>query len=153
MSTAPIPRPPSTGNQKKDRTILWTALSLSVVIGVILVLSALDDSQGNPWISESIIGQTLTTLGVVGAAFGPTLLKVRRDTAAVKHEVKNDHPTNYRIEQDVRFDRIIRYFERVENRIEAGFASADRKLDRVNDRLDKHEDRIDGLEGGNGSHR
>ena len=112
---SPIPPVPGQHNskpRKKDRTLLWTILLVSAMLVAILAVAAIHDRHGDPWISDSIIGQAIATLGIIGAAVGPSLVKVARDTATIKHEVKNDHHTNYRVEQDVRFDRIIRYFER-----------------------------------------
>lgn len=150
--TSPIsPIPPVPGQHvtrppKKDYTLLWTALSLVIAISVLLAVSAIDDTKGEPWIANSLVGQAIATLGLVAAGFGPLLVKVTKDTAAVKHEVKNDHSSNMRVESDVRFDRTIRYFERLEGQIDR----LDGKVDRVDARLDRDEQgtatRLDRLE-------
>lgn len=49
-----------------------------------------------------IVAAIFTAVGVVVVAVITT--RTRRDVEAVKHEVKNDHAINFRVEQDTRHD-------------------------------------------------
>lgn len=94
--------------RKKPRTFLWTILSVSVYLILIAALSGIDGPDGKPWIDTNVFGEALKTLGLVGAAFGPALRDLVRDTRAVKYEVKNDHASNLRVEGDARHAEVIR---------------------------------------------
>jgi ABC-type nickel/cobalt efflux system permease component RcnA len=63
------------------------------------------------------------------------VVALARDIAAIKHEVKNDHTTNFREEQDERHGQNAGQLGRI-----------DRKLNRVLTILGDHDDRIEDLE-------
>ena len=136
----------STPTQNNKRTLLWTALSVTIFLIAFLLLSTIDDAQGNPWIDTSLLGQLLTTIGAVAALFGPLLVKNTKDVAVVKHEVKNDHTTNLRVEGDDRHGEIVDMFKDV--RKDIGGIRAEIREDRqaVNTRLEEHSHRVYRLE-------
>lgn len=100
-------------NQKKPRTFLWTVICVAVYFIVISLLSAVDGPDGTPWVDSSVLGEAIKTLGLFAAAFGPILLDLRKDTRTVKHEVKNDHTTNLRVESDQRYAATKRWMETI----------------------------------------
>ena len=89
-------------NKKSPKTLLWTAVWVSLYFVGIFLLSAIDGPDGQPWIETSVLGESVKTLGLVASALGPSLVTVIRDGRVVKHEVKNDHSTNLRVENDSR---------------------------------------------------
>lgn len=98
-TTAPGPR--------RTRVGLWTILSLAVAIAFTLLLSVLLDSGGKPVFEKTLLQQTLSSIALIGAAFGPSLYANRQDTKIIRHEVKNEHNTNLREEGDSRHGEIL----------------------------------------------
>lgn len=89
-------------DRKPIRVGLWTVLLILAAIGISIALSALDDDKGNPLFDNNTLTSTISAAALVGAAVGPILLQQYRDSQVIKHEVKNDHKTNMRVEQDQR---------------------------------------------------
>lgn len=135
------------------KTILWTAFWVVVYVVGISLLSAIDGPDGKPWIEENILGETVRSLGLLASTVGPTLISVLRDTQEVKHEVKNDHSTNMRVENDSRHNEVLEKLKEVRKdvigvRVEI---RADREAVRdgfkaVNDSLHDHSERISRVE-------
>lgn len=97
--------------RRRQRVILWTVLLLITAIALVLVLSAMDDVRGKPLLDSPLLQQTLSTIAILGAAFGPSLYANRQDTKVIRHEVKNDHSENMRVENDSRHLETKRWFE------------------------------------------
>lgn len=95
------PNPP-----RRMRVGLWTMLSLAGAILLTIGISVLEDYQGEPLFDTPVITQTLSTIAIIGAAFGPSVYATRQDTKIVRHEVKNDHRTNFRDESDSRHSEV-----------------------------------------------
>lgn len=98
--TGSNPIPPR--DRKPIRVGFWTILLIFVAIGISIGLSALDDDKGNPLFDNGTLTSTISAAALIGAAVGPILLQQYRDNQVIKHEVKNDHKTNMRVEQDQR---------------------------------------------------
>lgn len=105
--------------RKKPRTFLWTILSVSVYLILIAALSGIDGPDGKPWIDTNVFGEAIKTLGLVAAAFGPALRDILRDTRVVKHEVKNDHAGNLRVEGDYRHAALKAHLENLSGTAQA----------------------------------
>lgn len=95
------------------RVGLWTILSLAGAILLTIGISVLEDYQGEPLFETPVITQTLSTIAIIGAAFGPSIYATRQDTKIVRHEVKNDHRTNLRDENDSRHRETLHYFSEI----------------------------------------
>lgn len=98
--TGPNRVPPR--DRKPIRVGLWTIVLIVVAVALSVWLSSLDDEKGNPLFDNSTLTSTISAAALIGAAVGPILLQQYRDNQVIKHEVKNDHKTNMRVEQDQR---------------------------------------------------
>lgn len=92
---------------KRTKVGLWTILALVIAIGFTLLLSIWVDNTGKSVFNNEILQQTLSTIALLGAAFGPSLYANRQDTKIIKHEVRNDHSTNLRVENDYRHEELL----------------------------------------------
>lgn len=102
------PQPAYRHPKKKPVKVgLWTGVWVTIAVAAIIGVSSLDDIKGQPFFDNGLLSQIITSAGLVAAALGPSLVQQRRDTADIKHEVKNDHPKNFRVEQDDRHHQII----------------------------------------------
>lgn len=126
---------------RKPRILLWTAVWIALYFIGIALLSAIDAPDGTPWIDSSVLGESVRTIGLVGAAFGPSLVNIVKDTRTVKHEVKNDHSANLRVESDTRHAETQREFARLHDSLE----TVNRNLNGVRDEVrgDREEVRQD----------
>lgn len=89
-------------DKKQIRVGLWTLILLILAVGLSIALSALDDVKGSPLFDSGVLSQTVSAVAIIGAALGPVLLQNYRNSQIIKHEVKNDHKTNLRVESDQR---------------------------------------------------
>lgn len=110
MTTAPISPADDHTPRSRPRVILWTVLFLVAAIAIVLTLSVLDDVRDQPLFDSPLLQQTISTIALLGAAFGPSLYANRQDTKVIRHEVKNDHSENMRVENDSRHAETERWF-------------------------------------------
>lgn len=89
-------------DKKQIRVGLWTLILLILAVGLSIALSALDDVKGAPLFDSGVLSQTVSAVAIIGAALGPMLVQNYRNSQIIKHEVKNDHKTNLRVESDQR---------------------------------------------------
>lgn len=85
---------------KQVATGLWTLFATVVVIVGVVILSAVDNADGSPWIENNIVVQTLLTISAVAAIALPALLSARKDVAVTRDQVQNSHSINLRDDQD-----------------------------------------------------
>lgn len=89
----------------------------------------------------TLIGSVLSLLGVVSTALSGVLVAristLKRDVAAVKHEVKNDHDTNLRVEQDERHSENQKKLDYLVKAVEWLIAVAVNNRERIGD-LEEH---------------
>ena len=129
---------------KKTRVGLWTVLSLASAVAFTLILSIILDATGKPVFEVALLQQTLSSIALIGAAFGPSLYANRQDTKIIKHEVKNDHSVNFREENDHRHEELLQGIRDVKR--DLGGLRADARNDREETR--RIQDRVHLLERG-----
>lgn len=135
---------------RQIRTGLITAVSVFVAILVLLILSAIDNPDGTPWLESSLIGQTLAMLGVVAAAVLPSLLATRRDVAVARDQLENTHVdapgkiSNVRDDIDHKHDALVdlvnAFSEKMEHKFDgvyAEFRGMRRDIGRAADQADR----------------
>jgi len=95
-----------------------------LTVAIPLAVFAFDWADWVP--SEKIIIQLIASTGLVLVALGPIYHSNRKKHAAtaenieiIKHEVKNDHNTNLRVESDQRHAENVAYNQRVLDEIKA----------------------------------
>jgi len=124
----PITQPGAVPRSRRPRTVLWTLASLVVAISIVVGLSILDDVTGKPLFDSPVLQQTLSTIAILGAAFGPSIIASNKDTRVIREEVKNDHvDRNLREDLDRTEERIVKVSDEVRE--------LDRKFDRKIDTL------------------
>ena len=134
--TADGNKPGRTPRSRTVRIIGWTAVSVVAYFILLPLLSAIDGPDGKPWIATSILGEQLKQLGLIASVSGPAAIALLRDVKDVKHEVKNDHSANLRVENDSRHAETLKLFYEV--RRDIGGIRQELRDDRrsVSDRFD-----------------
>jgi len=125
--------------KKPVRVGLWTAVWVTLAVGALVAVSALNDVKGQPLFDSGLLGTIITASGLFAAAIGPSYIQQRRDTAAIKHEVKNDHTKNFRVENDERHRQILNFqvtFLDEQRRTQAMISNLGREVARVEKKLD-----------------
>jgi ABC-type nickel/cobalt efflux system permease component RcnA len=99
--------------KRLTQTAVWTAVSITLAVLGVLLLSTIDNPDGTPWLESSIVAQTLAMLGVIVAALVPSIISTRKDTAEVREQVQNAHktadgsPLNLRDDLDEKHDTVV----------------------------------------------
>ena len=136
MNTSPGANNTKTTRSRTARIIAWTVVSVVAYFILLPLLSAIDGPDGKPWIETSILGEQIKQLGLFASASGPAVIALLKDVKDVKHEVKNDHITNLRVENDSRHAETLKLFADV--REDIGGIRQELRDDRrsVSDRFD-----------------
>lgn len=92
---------------KQVATGLWTLFAVFIVVIGVLILSAVNNTDGTPWIENNIVVQTLLTISAVAAIALPSLLSARKDVAVTRDQVQNSHSINLRDDQDQKHDVVV----------------------------------------------
>ncbi len=111
---------PKTGSipvKLTTRTLIWTGLSVLLYFLLLPLLSAIDGPDGLPWIDSSVIGEQIKQFGLITSVAGPFAVSLLKDVKDVKHEVKNDHTTNMRVENDSRHAETLKLLSEVKKDI------------------------------------
>lgn len=135
-ATADGHKPERTPRSRTARIIGWTVVTVIAYFILLPLLSAIDGSDGKPWIETSILGEQIKQLGLIASVSGPAAIALLKDVKDVKHEVKNDHSTNLRAENDSRHAETLKLFADV--RRDIGGIRQELRDDRrsVSDRFD-----------------
>jgi hypothetical protein len=158
---------------KQIRTAVWTAVWLVVAIACLLLLSTIDNPDGTPWLESSLLGQTLTLLGVLSAIVLPALFAARKDAAVTRDQLENSHVddaskvSNVRDDLDHKhsavIDAVAALAEKMESKFDGVYAEfrgtrrdigraadlasdARAAADKARDKTDELVDRIDSVE-------
>lgn len=142
-------RTPRSRTARTARIIGWTVVSVVAYFVLLPLLSAIDGPDGKPWIETSILGEQIKQLGLIASVSGPAAITLLKDVKDVKHEVKNDHSTNLRVENDSRHGEMLKLLNDVRQDI-GGIRqelrddrrSVSDRFDAVHDRLSEHSERI-----------
>jgi|TARA_R100000482_G_scaffold124710_2_gene78545 hypothetical protein len=121
-------------------------LTTGIALIGILVLSTVDDANGDPLIETSIIAQLIAFLGLVLGVVGPPLFRAVKDTGIVREQVQNSHTVNLRDDNDDKHDRVLSKLDHIDRKLDRKIDTVREDISRLNIRSDKHEDRIDLLE-------
>lgn len=148
-ATADGNKPERTPRSRTVRIIGWTVVSVVAYFILLPFLSAIDGPDGKPWIETSILGEQIKQLGLIASVSGPAAIALLKDVKDVKHEVKNDHDTNLRVENDSRHEETLKLFSDVRRDI-GGIRqelrddrrSVSDRFDVVHDALSEHSERI-----------
>lgn len=135
-ATAGGNKPELTPRSRTARIIGWTVVSVIAYFILLPLLSAIDGPDGKPWIEASILGEQIKQLGLIASVSGPAAIALLKDVKDVKHEVKNDHSTNFRVESDNRHEETLKILNDV--RRDIGGIRQELRDDRrsVSDRFD-----------------
>lgn len=148
-ATADGNKPERTPRSRTVRIIGWTVVSVVAYFTLLPLLSAIDGPDGKPWIEANILGEQIKQLGLIASVSGPAAIALLKDVKDVKHEVKNDHSTNLRVENDSRHAETLKLFYEVRRDI-GGIRqelrddrrSVSDRFDVVHDALSEHSERI-----------
>ena len=148
-ATADGNKPEHTPRSRTARIVGWTVISVIAYFILLPFLSAIDGPDGKPWIETSILGEQIKQLGLIASVSGPAAIALLKDVKDVKHEVKNDHTTNFRVENDSRYEETLKLFADVRRDI-GGIRqelrddrrSVSDRFDIVHDALSEHSGRI-----------
>ncbi len=135
-ATADGHKPERTPRSRTTRIIGWTVVSVIAYFILLPLLSAIDGPDGQPWVETSILGEQIKQLGLIASMSGPAAIALLKDVKDVKHEVKNDHSANLRVENDSRHAETLKLFADV--RRDIGGIRQELRDDRrsVSDRFD-----------------
>lgn len=135
-ATAGGNKPELTPRSRTARIIGWTVVSVIAYFILLPLLSAIDGPDGKPWIEASILGEQIKQLGLIASVSGPAAIALLKDVKDVKHEVKNDHSANLRVESDNRHEETLKILNDV--RRDIGGIRQELRDDRrsVSDRFD-----------------
>ena len=100
MNTSPSTGTTKTSRSRTIRIVGWTVVSVTVYFFLLPLLSAIDGPDGQPWVETRILGEQIRQLGLIASVAGPAAIALLKDVKDVKYEVKNDHSTNLRVEND-----------------------------------------------------
>lgn len=135
--------------QKRNRSLMWTAVTTVGVVVFVIALGAIDGADGQPMLSGKLVEVTLIQVGAVSAILWPILLRTSKSAAAVQDQVQNSHSGVMRDDMDAKhdqlLDRIQNLWDRMENRFEAGAADVRgirKDLGRHADKLDTHDEEL-----------
>lgn len=142
-------KPERTPRSRTARIIGWTVVSVIAYFILLPLLSAIDGPDGKPWVETSILGEQIKQLGLIASVSGPAAIALLKDVKDVKHEVKNDHTTNFRVENDSRHAETLKLFADVRRDI-GGIRqelrddrrSVSDRFDVVHSSLSEHSERI-----------
>ncbi len=131
--------------------ILWVVIGAIIILGVIVLLSALGETKrGEPMIENpgTLIGGVITGLGGLMTLLLPLLLKVEKTQEAVKEQVENSHkkpdgsPINLRDDLDTKpsqdyldevvdglKDHVEEHLSRVTDTLTRAIQSLDRRIE------------------------
>lgn len=148
-TTANGNKPERTPRSRAARIIGWTGVSVIAYFVLLTLLSAIDGPDGKPWIETYILGEQIEQVGLISSVSGPAVIALLKDVKDVKHEVKNDHSTNLRVENDSRHAETLKLFADVRRDI-GGIRqelrddrrSVSDRFDIVHDALSEHSERI-----------
>lgn len=137
----------ATKTRKRAMTWRWWALlilGLVIAVGTIVWLGALDDDDGVPLIENpgAIVAVLLGSVTSILAVVLPQVLEI-------KHQVKNDHPQNFRDDIDGKHTTILKIVEAIAADVRGVRRDVGRNADATayqGQRLDKLTERVDGLE-------
>jgi hypothetical protein len=115
----PTFRRQKTAHETRRHTLVLTFITFTSSIVLLLLLSTIDGQDGEPWISESLIGQTLGLLLPIAGLFGPALARTVNDGSQVKEQVKNNHVENFREENSAFHAEVLRSQSEVLRRFDA----------------------------------
>lgn len=101
-ATADGHKPERTPRSRTARIVGWTVISVIAYFILLPLLSAIDGPDGKPWVETNILGEQIKQLGLIASLSGPAAIALLKDVKDVKYEVKNDHSTNLRVENDSR---------------------------------------------------
>lgn len=154
MTDMPSPHtaPTKIVSVRQTRTWIWTALSIAGALAALLLLSTIDNADGTPWLESTLIGQTLALLGVVAAAFLPSLISTRKDAAVVRDQLENSHVDNPQRVSNVRENidsnhiEILKRLDRFETRVDRRFDGMASDIRGVRRDIGRHADAIADLE-------
>ena len=149
MSAADGHKSERTPRSRTARIIGWTVVSVIAYFFLLPLLSAIDGPDGQPWIETSILGEQIKQLGLIASVSGPAAIALLKDVKDVKHEVKNDHSTNLRVENDSRHAETLKLLSEVKKDI-GGIRqelrddrrSVSDRFDVVHNALAEHSERI-----------
>lgn len=136
MNTSPSTGTTKTSRSRTVRIVVWTVVSVTVYFFLLPFLSAIDGPDGQPWVETSILGEQIKQLGLIASVSGPAAIALLKDVKDVKYEVKNDHSTNLRVENDSRHAETLKLLSEV--RRDIGGIRQELRDDRrsVSDRFD-----------------
>lgn len=98
---------------KLRNTILWSFIAVIVLMGVIVLLGALNDSDGQPLIENAgaLIGTLITTVGLMFSGILAIVVKsektsesVTEDTRAIRDQLENAHVQDPKKVSNIRDD-------------------------------------------------
>ena len=136
MNTSPSTGTTKTSRSRTIRIVGWTVVSVTVYFFLLPLLSAIDGPDGQPWVETRILGEQIRQLGLIASVAGPAAIALLKDVKDVKYEVKNDHSTNLRVENDSRHAETLKLLSEV--RRDIGGIRQELRDDRrsVSDRFD-----------------
>ena len=149
MNTSPSTGTTKTSRSRTIRIVGWTVVSVTVYFFLLPLLSALDGPDGQPWVETRILGEQIRQLGLIASVAGPAAIALLKDVKDVKYEVKNDHSTNLRVENDSRHAETLKLLSEVKKDI-GGIRqelrddrrSVSDRFDVVHNALAEHSERI-----------
>ena len=149
MDTSPSTGTTKTSRSRTIRIVGWTVVSVTVYFFLLPLLSALDGPDGQPWVETRILGEQIRQLGLIASVAGPAAIALLKDVKDVKYEVKNDHSTNLRVENDSRHAETLKLLSEVKKDI-GGIRqelrddrrSVSDRFDVVHNALAEHSERI-----------
>lgn len=86
--------------QKRNQAVAWTIVITVGVVLLVLALSVIDGTDGEPLLHQGTVIQTLVSVTGVSGIVWPLLLRTSKDAAAVKDNVQNSHPGIMRDDMD-----------------------------------------------------
>lgn len=149
MDTSPSTGTTKTSRSRTIRIVGWTVVSVTVYFFLLPLLSAIDGPDGQPWVETRILGEQIRQLGLIASVAGPAAIALLKDVKDVKYEVKNDHSTNLRVENDSRHAETLKLLSEVKKDI-GGIRqelrddrrSVSDRFDVVHNALAEHSERI-----------